>query len=113
MKTKSFKMSLGFAVFLVIVGCVLIYVGSFVDDINKGAIHKGEYYTHINYGDVRQPTTIVFEYGEKEIGRLEWGSGKFHFIGEADQSAKVFLDYFLKPYVDQYIEDELERRKDE
>lgn len=112
MKTKSFKMSLGFAVFLIIVGCVLIYIGSFVDDdaIKTSNVSKGEY---IDYAQVRPPTTIVFEHEGEEIGRLEWGSGKFHFIGEADQSAKVFLDYFLKPYVDQYIEDELRRRKDE
>ena len=80
--------------------------------IEAGTTNKGV--MEIDYRILRPPTAIVFSgAGEKEIGRLDWTDGEFKFVGNADMSAKVFFDYFLKPYIDGYIEDELRRRKDE
>ena len=121
MKTHSFKrmvISVGM-LFLLVIALSLIYVGLFVDEkpafLNKGeAIDPSKYYLEdaINYGDIRPPTAIVFEYEGKVIGQIEWGTGEFQFVGEADQSAKIFFEYFLRPYIDAYIEDELRRRKE-
>ena len=40
----------------------------------------------------------------QEIGRLSWATGKFTFTGNAEESAKIFFNYHLKPFVDNYIE---------
>lgn len=105
------------ALILVVVVLLLIWTNDIDMDkmvtIEAGTTNKGEIdYSQINYGDIRSPTAIVFEYEGKVIGQLEWGSGEFQFVGEADQSAMVFFDYFLKPYIDTYIDDELRRRKE-
>jgi len=43
-----------------------------------------------------------------EVGRISWENGELEFKGEIAESAKVFFD-FLKPYIDQYIEEQLVR----
>ncbi len=133
MKTKRGKREiLGFmiGVILFLVGVSLIYIGLFVDEkpaflsedkvliANETAEGVGQFYlnhsTQLNYGLIRPPTAIVFnDESQKELGMLDWTDGEFKFIGNADQSARVFFEYFLKPYIDQYIEDELRRKKDE
>jgi len=50
-------------------------------------------------------TAIVIGTQDKELGRLEWKTGKLIFTGDAEESAKVFFNEFLKPMVDQYIEE--------
>ena len=47
------------------------------------------------------PTSIIF--GD-HIGRLTWEDGKMKFEGNAYESAKIFFDYFLVMYIDDYIE---------
>ena len=47
------------------------------------------------------PTSIIF--GD-DIGRLSWEDGKMKFEGDAYESAKIFFDYFLIMYIDEYIE---------
>jgi len=39
---------------------------------------------------------------DKEIGRLEWGTGVLVFKGAIDESAKVFFKC-IKNYIDPYI----------
>lgn len=55
------------------------------------------------------PPTVTFSQDNKDIGTLSWEGGKFHFEGDAEESAKVFFD-FLRPYIDNYIESENKRR---
>lgn len=56
------------------------------------------------------PTCIIFQGdSDTEIGRLDWSTGKFVFIGEAEESAIQFFDHFLKAYVDAYIASHLEK----
>jgi hypothetical protein len=51
-----------------------------------------------------EPTyNMVFSNGDKEVARLEWGTGKLVYSGEMDESAKLFFD-FIKPYLDEYME---------
>jgi hypothetical protein len=45
----------------------------------------------------------------KEVGIVDWTTGKLIFSGDADESAKIFFD-FLKNYVDAYIDEEFKRR---
>ena len=47
---------------------------------------------------------------DKEIGLLNWDTGKLAFHGDAKKSAKIFFD-FLKPYVDEYIKGQNEKTK--
>ena len=110
--SHGFELTLLFLVLLA--GIVLIWFGGFFT--GEKAVEDSALYLYpedaINYGDIRPPTAIVFEYMGKDIGQLEWGSGEFQFVGQADQSAKIFFEYFLRPYIDAYIEDELRRRKE-
>lgn len=41
---------------------------------------------------------------DTEVARLEWPDGKFRFVGDAEESARIFFDGVLKPLVDEYIE---------
>ena len=45
----------------------------------------------------------------EDMGILDWSTGKLVFTGKLDESAKIFLE-FLKPFVEEYIEAEVERR---
>ena len=47
----------------------------------------------------------------KEVGRLEFGKEGMEFTGNADESAKIFFNDFLKGYVDGFIK-ELLRKED-
>ena len=47
------------------------------------------------------PTAIIF--GD-DVGKLSWENGKMRFKGDAYESAKIFFDYFLIMYIDDYIE---------
>ena len=59
------------------------------------------------------PTTTIIFHGDDdiEIGRLEWGTGKFVFVGKAEESALVFFEHFVKALVDEYIGKELEKEE--
>jgi hypothetical protein len=46
------------------------------------------------------PMNIAFFDGSDTVGVLSWEKGELHFEGEADQSAKMFFESFLKPYVE-------------
>ena len=60
---------------------------------------------------ISAPTCIIFcGDSNTEIGRLEWGTGKFVFVGEAEESAIQFFEHFLKAYVDAYIASNLEKK---
>jgi len=66
-------------------------------------------------GDTTVPapasTTITIWDGDKEVGRLEWETGKLEFKGDAEESAKVFFNEFLKPIVDVYIDENCKKEK--
>lgn len=46
----------------------------------------------------------IFLYDE-EVGRLDMKDGKIVFIGDADQSAKIFFDQVVKLAMDDNTED--------
>ena len=58
------------------------------------------------------PTAFIIWGGDKEVGRLEWKTGKLIFTGDAEESAKVFFNQFLKPMVDAYIEENCKEKLD-
>lgn len=52
------------------------------------------------------PTYSLKFHGEKgEVGTLSWETEELQFTGEADESARIFFEYFLKQYVDGYIKE--------
>jgi hypothetical protein len=55
--------------------------------------------------------TIVFGDGDIEVGKLYFGSGRLVFYGNAAESAKIFFEHYLKPMVDGYIEEKLDRKE--
>ena len=59
-------------------------------------IDDPDYYDEVN--------TVIF--GD-DVGSLTWEDGKMRFEGDAEESAKIFFDYFLKPMVDGYIEERI------
>lgn len=54
------------------------------------------------------PTSIIFG---NDIGKLSWEDGKMKFEGNADESARIFFEEFLRPYIDSYIKSELEKEE--
>ena len=55
-----------------------------------------------------ETTSITF--GDN-VGKLTWEDGKMKFEGDAYESAKIFFDYFLIMYIDDYIEARIEEEK--
>ena len=55
---------------------------------------------------------ITFWEDRQKIGELEWNSGELKFTGKIEESAKKFFD-FLKPFVDQYIQEKIKELGDE
>lgn len=45
------------------------------------------------------------------IGRIFWEKGYMEFEGDAKESAKIFFEDGLKPYIDEYIKSELEKKE--
>ncbi len=55
--------------------------------------------------DYISATSVTF--GDN-VGKISWEEGTMTFEGNADESARMFFEGFLKPLVDEYIESELE-----
>lgn len=53
------------------------------------------------------PTIMTFYFNNKEMGRIFIQYNELKFRGKADVSAKIFMDKFLKPLVDDYIKEKL------
>lgn len=55
----------------------------------------------------KPPVDTITFYGVqgKELGTLTWKSGRFEFKGDANKSAHMFFDKFLKKFVDDYLTD--------
>ena len=51
--------------------------------------------------------------GDKEVGRLEWKSGKLEFNGDAEKSGKIFFEKVLKPKVDEYMKKNQKKHTEE
>lgn len=47
------------------------------------------------------------------VGRIEIVNGEFQFVGIADESAKIFFEHVLKPMCDEYIRNEIEKKRTE
>lgn len=45
------------------------------------------------------------------VGRIFWDKGIMVFEGNAEESAKIFFEEFLKPYIDNYIESEMKKEE--
>ena len=79
-------------------------------ELDLGFAKAGEY-SCVNAGPFtfhRQQacTNIVIMGADGEVGRLSWDEGRFAFSGNMAESAQIFFDNFLKPLVDNYIENE-------
>lgn len=47
------------------------------------------------------------------VGRIEIVNGEFRFTGYANESAKIFFEQVLKPMCDEYIRNEIEKKRTE
>ena len=56
------------------------------------------------------PVPISITFGN-DIGRLSWEDDIMRFEGDADKSAIIFFEYFLRPYIDEYIESGMEKEE--
>ena len=65
-----------------------------------------------NFITVKPSYDILFgDDNSKEIGRITWEKGYLEFEGDADESARIFFEEFLKGYVDGYIQEQLEKKE--
>ena len=55
------------------------------------------------------PTTSII-FGDN-VGKISWKEGTMIFEGDADESAKMFFEGFLKPLIDEYIVSEMEKEE--
>ena len=54
---------------------------------------------------------LCFRNETEQIGRLDWGSGKLVFVGNAEESAMKLFDWF-KHLIDVYIQNERNNQKE-
>ena len=55
-------------------------------------------------GDLQPAFNISFSNGEKEVGRIDFSTGKMVFSGDMEESARVFFDYLKESLIDPYLE---------
>jgi hypothetical protein len=55
-----------------------------------------------------EPNCIVFWLNGREIGKLLFEEEEVRFEGDADDSAKIFFNQYVKPLVDGYFKEKLE-----
>lgn len=95
------------------------YEGKVVWSHKDSEIPKG--YTPFWYAEVspgRQDVPITslecytagMTFGDN-VGRIFWDKGIMEFEGNAKESAKIFFEVWLKPYIDEYIESEMEKKE--
>lgn len=61
---------------------------------------------------IEATTKVLFEGTDnKAVGTLSFDDGVLKFEGNADESARIFFDHFLKPMVDAYIEKECGKKQ--
>ena len=58
---------------------------------------------------IKGPYRVIFKNEDKVCGTLYLHDGNMHFEGDVHESAQVFFENALKPIVDEYIREELER----
>jgi len=77
------------------------------DTITKKNITNSEYVFSSEVYTPPHNMTFTNEKGD-EVGRLDFEK-EMKFTGNADESAKIFFEHFLKGYVDDYIKDLLKK----
>lgn len=55
-----------------------------------------------------EPNRIVFWINGRVVGELLFGEEGVRFDGDADESAKIFFNQYVKPLVDGYFREKLE-----
>jgi len=55
-----------------------------------------------------EPNCIIFWLNGREIGKLSFEEDGIKFEGDADDSAKIFFNQYVKPLVDGYFKEKLE-----
>ena len=58
----------------------------------------------IGLGSLQPAHNISFSNGEKEVGKIDFSTGKMVFEGDMEESAKVFFDYLKDILIDPYLE---------
>ena len=106
------------SIVMIVIGVIAVAYNAFVKDVDMDKMVTIEAEDEIGLvyqkdWEEYKPITMMVFHGDSdtEIGRLDWSTGKFDFTGEAEESAKIFFKYFLKPYVDEYIRSELKGKK--
>ena len=55
-----------------------------------------------------EPNCIIFWLNGREIGKLSFEEDGIKFEGDADESAKILFNQYVKPLVDGYFKEKLE-----
>lgn len=58
----------------------------------------------LDFGFQQACANIVIMGEDGEVGRLSWDEGYLAFSGDMAESAQIFFDSFLKPFVDEYMQ---------
>jgi len=58
-------------------------------------------------------TVVSFHDNNGEVGRIEFSSGVIKFVGNAEESAKLFFENLLKNIVDRYVNEKLSSFNDD
>lgn len=54
--------------------------------------------SNLNFLNVEPTYNIIFSNNNGEVGRLDFNDGVLKFIGEADESAKIFFDFLANSF---------------
>ena len=74
------------------------------ETMTEELIDKGD---HVAESGILKPAyNMSFHNEEKMIGKLDWSEGVLKFTGDAEESAKLLFNFFLKPLIDHYIKKE-------
>ena len=86
---------------------------NFANELAKasGITNKIEYTGSIGIGQPKPNYNVTFTNGEKTIGRIDMNGDEMTFEGDADASAKKFMD-FLAGYFGQRLKEEREKERD-
>lgn len=86
---------------------------NFANELEKasGITNKIEYTGSISIAQLKPDYNVTFSNNNKTIGRLDFNGNEMTFEGDADASAKKFMD-FLASYFGQRLKEEREKERE-
>ena len=99
---------------VVLITAVLVSFGFYLGNKTSSELKEEDPFIMVDASNtgftVDWPETTSILFGD-DVGKLTWEDDKMKFEGDAYESAKIFFDYFLIMYIDDYIEARIEEGK--